>query len=43
MDDNNKKAMDIQKTQGWDAAIKHMMTDADGQARSYSEMRALYG
>ena len=43
MDDNNKKAMDIQKTQGWEAAIKHMTTDADGQVRSYSEMRALYG
>ena len=43
MDDNNKKAMDIQKTQGWDAAIKHMTTDADGKLRSYSEMRALYG
>jgi hypothetical protein len=43
MDDNNKKAMDIQKTQGWDAAIKHMTTNADGRVRSYSEMRALYG
>ena len=43
MDDNNKKAMDIQATQGWDAAIKHMMTGSDGKPRSYSEMRALYG
>lgn len=43
MDDNNKKAMDIQATEGWDAAIKHMMTGSDGKPRSYSEMRALYG
>lgn len=43
MDDNNKKAMDIQATEGWDAAIKHMMTGSDGKPRSYSEIRALYG
>mgnify|MGYP001284456015 FL=1 len=43
MDDNNKKATDIAVKQGLDAAIKHMTTDANGQVRSYSEMRALYG
>lgn len=43
MDDNNKKATDIAVKQGWDAAIKHMTTDADGQVRSYSEIRELYG
>jgi hypothetical protein len=43
MDDNNKKAMDIQATQGWDAAIKHMTTGADGKPRSYAEMREMYG
>ena len=43
MDDNNKKAMDIQATKGWDAAIQHMMTGADGKPRSYAEMRSLYG
>ena len=43
MDDNNKKAMDIQATEGWDAAIKHMMTGADGKPRSYAEMRQMYG
>ena len=43
MDDNNKKAMDIQATEGWDAAIKHMMTGSDGKPRSYSEIRNLYG
>lgn len=43
MDDNNKKAMDIQATEGWDAAIKHMTTGGDGKARSYAEMRQMYG
>lgn len=43
MDDNNKKAMDIQATEGWDAAIKHMITGSDGKPRSYAEMRELYG
>ena len=43
MDDNNKKAMDIQATEGWDAAIKHMTTGSDGKPRSYAEMRELYG
>jgi hypothetical protein len=43
MDDNNKKAMDVATTDGWDAAVKHMMTGSDGKPRSYGEMRALYG
>lgn len=43
MDDNNKKVMDIQATEGWDAAIKHMTTNSDGTPRSYAEMRELYG
>ena len=43
MDDNNKKAMDIQESEGWGAAIKHMMTGEDGKTRSYAEMRSLYG
>ena len=43
MDDNNKKAMDVQATQGWDAAVKHMMTNSDGKPRTYAEMRELYG
>jgi hypothetical protein len=43
MDDNNKKAMDIQAVYGWDAAIKHMITGSDGKPRSYAEMRELYG
>ena len=43
MDDKNKKALDIQATQGWDAAIEHMMTGEDGKPRSYAEMRSLYG
>lgn len=43
MDEPNKKAMDIWATSGVDAAVKHMVTRPDGTARSYSEMRALYG
>ena len=43
MDDNNKKAMDIQATDGWNAAIKHMSTGSDGKPRTYAEMRELYG
>lgn len=43
MDVNNKKAMDIQATEGWDATIKHMITGSDGKPRSYAEMRELYG
>lgn len=43
MDEPNKKAMDIWTTSGVDAAVKHMVTHPDGTARSYSEMRALYG
>ena len=35
--------MDIQATEGWDAAIKHMTTGADGKPRSYAEMREMYG
>ena len=43
MDDNNKKAMDVWKNEGMEAAINHMMTGNDGKPRSYAEMRALYG
>lgn len=43
MDDNNKKAMDIQAKEGWEAAIKHMTTGADGKPRSYAQMRQMYG
>ena len=34
--------MDIQATEGWDAAIKHMMTGSMVNQED-SEMRALYG
>lgn len=43
MDDNNKKAMDVWESSGIDAAIKHMMTNENGEPRSYSEMREMYG
>ena len=43
MDDANKTAMDVMANGGTDAAVKHMMTGADGKPRSYAEMRSLYG
>ena len=44
MDDNNKKAMKIAKTQGLDAAVKYMFTHpTTGKPMSYSEMRYYYG
>jgi len=43
MDENNKKAMDVVATDGWESAIKHMMTGSDGKPRSYAEMRQMYG
>ena len=44
MDDNNKKAAEVMKTQGMDAAVKHMFTHPKtGRPLSYSEMRYLYG
>ena len=43
MDDNNKTAMDVMANGGMDAAVKHMMTGADGKPRSYAEMRSMYG
>lgn len=43
MDDKNKEAYNVMKTQGMDSAIEHMFTRGDGSTRSYAEMRALYG
>lgn len=44
MDDKNKKAMKIAKTQGLDAAVKHMFKHpTTGKPMSYSEMRYYYG
>ena len=44
MDDYNKKAADVMKTQGLDAAIQHMFTDQEtGRQLTYGEMRARYG
>ena len=43
MDDKNKEAYNVMKTQGIDSAIEHMFTRSDGSKRSYSEMRSLYG
>jgi hypothetical protein len=44
MDDHNKKAVDVMKTKGMNAAIEHMFTDQDtGRQLTYGEMRARYG
>jgi hypothetical protein len=44
MDEDNKKALNVMKTEGMDAAVKHMFTDQEtGQQLSYSEMRMRYG
>ena len=44
MDDHNKKAVDVMRTQGMNAAIQHMFTDQEtGRQLSYGEMRARYG
>jgi len=44
MDKDNKKALNVMKTEGMDAAVKHMFTDQEtGRQLSYSEMRMRYG
>lgn len=44
MDDNNKKAANILKTEGIESAVKHMFIDQrTGNKLSYGEMRARYG
>ena len=50
MDDNNKKAYNVMKTEGTDAAVKFMFqhpteNKEDGKPRkmSYAEMRSFYG
>lgn len=42
MDEDNKKALNVMKTEGMDAAVKHMFT-ASGRQLSYAEMRMRYG
>ena len=42
MDEDNKKALNVMKTKGMDAAVKHMFT-ASGRQLSYAEMRMRYG
>lgn len=44
MNDNNKKAANIMKTEGIESAVKHMFTDQrTGNKLTYAEMRARYG
>ena len=40
MDETNKKAMNVWKEGGADAAVKHMMDSAGGD---YSRMRSMFG
>ena len=44
IDEDNKKALNVMKTEGMDAAVKHMFTDQEtGRQLSYPEMRMRYG
>ena len=43
MDEKNKKAALIMKTQGTDAAVKHMFNPTGDRELSYAEMRTRYG
>jgi hypothetical protein len=44
MNEDNKKALNVMKTEGMEAAVKHMFTDQEtGRSLSYSEMRSRYG
>ena len=44
MNDNNKKAMEVAKTQGIEASVKHMLIHPKtGEPMSYAEMRYYYG
>ena len=44
MDDNNKKAANVMKTEGIESAVKHMFIDQrTGNKLTYAEMRARYG
>ena len=44
MDKDNKKALNVMKTGGMDATVKHMFTDQEtGGQLSYSQMRMRYG
>ena len=43
MDKANQKAMDIMKTEGTEAAVKHMFNPTGKRQLSYAEMRSIYG
>ena len=43
MDKANQKAMDIMKTEGTEAAVKHMFNPTGKRQLSYAEMRSMYG
>ena len=43
MDKANQKALNIMKTEGTEAAVKHMFNPTGKRQLSYSEMRLMYG
>ena len=43
MDSENKKAVEIARTEGIGGMMNHMVTKGDGTRRTYSEMRADFG
>jgi len=42
MNDVNKKAYDVLKNQGTDAAVKHMFNPSGERVLSYAEIRGMY-
>ena len=43
MNEDNKKAFDIYKTEGQKAFIKHVMNPTGKKDLTYAEMRAMFG
>lgn len=44
MDDNNKKALEIYNTKGYEEAVKHMLIHPEtGKPMDYATMRYYYG
>ena len=43
MDKANQKALNIMKTEGTEAAVKHMFNPTGKRQLSYAEMRSMFG
>ena len=43
MDEKNKKALNVQMTDGDKAFVEHVFTGENGRQLSYAEMRGMYG